>query len=291
MKKIIRTLCIKTLVASCVFLFANAQAYTSIYPTRIMIADGKKTGSVTLTNSSSSAKIYDLQFSVMRQDAYGNHQVMVKAGESLEDFPFFKYLRYSPRKTILQSRKSQVFRFLFRPPKDFADGEYRVYVNFVPRPSSVKFSKDDNKDNAGLGVEMLIAVSIPLIIRYGDVTGGAKISDVSYNEDKKLVSFVLNREGNGSAIGKIEVYAKTNKGRKLIGIRNGCAIYSEIERRMIFISVMESDKFTTFDPSTIEVEYTRDDDTSNKVRVFDKVHISDAPKYGTEWYYERQMQQ
>ena len=87
-----------------------------------------------------------------------------------------------------------------------------------------------------------IGVTIPVIVRHGNVTGDAKIENMrvlesTQTESKKTeLYFEINRSGNGSALGKAEVlWQPSNGSEEKIGSISNMNVFHETNKRYVNI--------------------------------------------------------
>ena len=110
-----------------------------------------------------------------------------KPGEQFAD----KLIRYSPRQITLEPGRTQTVRLLVRKPRDLAPGEYRSHLLFqsVPPADFGTSVEAEGVEEGTISVQMIptFAISIPIIIRHGDVSAGVTTKGSSPGFLKSLV--------------------------------------------------------------------------------------------------------
>ena len=129
------------------------------------------------------------------------------------------WVRFSPRSFAIKPGHSQTVRFSLRRKANMQPSEYHSYI-------SIDCSKvaDRHKKTETLSLTPRLVHNVPVIARTGELTAKATISNVRLNSDGKL-AFRLNRRGNRSIYGKIEVF--NNKTHKVANYLQGISIYTQ----------------------------------------------------------------
>jgi hypothetical protein len=154
------------------------------------------------------------------------------------------FLRIFPRKVTLAPGEPQVIMLQCRRDADMQAGEYRSHLY-------LRSEKDDNqpglrssyKDSSKLKVELtpVFGLSIPVIIRSGDVKVSSTLSDpkIEINQaNKQYLRITINRTGNISVYGDIVVRYLPIQGKPLeIGMVRGVGVYTNINRRSVAVKL------------------------------------------------------
>jgi hypothetical protein len=107
---------------------------------------------------------------------------------------------------------------------------------------------------------------IPIIVRTGDLSAKASISDVHLVESqgRKGIGFAINRSGDRSVYGGIDIYLEgSGSPRKIGGIR-GLGVYGEIDHRNVVIP-LEATAPAVGAGSRVKIVYTDDELDPGKV--------------------------
>ena len=129
----------------------------------------------------------------------------------------------------------QAIRVSAHAPAGLADGEYRVHLLFraIPDPKPVS----DPKASSGLAFQLIpiYGVTIPVIVRLGNLTAKAGIADVHPvgKPGADAVSMQISRQGERSIYGEIRVIKAGVKDP--VAMTKGVAIYPEINGRTIVV--------------------------------------------------------
>lgn len=195
----------------------------TVAPTRIVFGGQTRTAAVSLINHSDKTFIYSLHFVNYRMLESGELQLISEAGPG-EMFAG-SMIRFTPRRLILEPKKSQTVRLQVLKPAGLADGEYRSHLVFQVVPDTPKDAEpapEQEEDSLSIKLIPVYGVSIPVIIRQGATWAKASISNVvvEYGSENALpqAKFELNREGNQSVYGNIEVeYAPPGRKATIVG--------------------------------------------------------------------------
>ena len=207
---------------------AHASQTHLVMPTRVVIPPWQNTATLTLMNRSQEKWAYDIStINVVRQED--------GATKRMDTFPYSakRMLRYVPRRTELGPGEMQTVRLMVRRPPDLEDGDYHTHVMFkeVVKKRDAKDRKDEG-EGFRVNLGMQFAVSVPVVVQHGDVTGKLRIEGVDKDAttDKKL-KVKLSREGNSEGHGTVRVYRKTAGGLEKISHDYEPYLYREIKTR------------------------------------------------------------
>jgi len=193
----------------------------SVSPTRIIFEGRLRTAEVTLINKSNKPSTYRVYFQNMRMREDGK---IVAIEEPQTDEKFADQLiRYSPRQITVPPGKSQSVRLLLRKPRDLAAGEYRSHLVFkgLPKREVGKDIEQEVLKNKEIKIELvpILALSIPVIVRQGDLSVDVGISNLDLKSPKNpdassTRSIDILRKGNQSVYGDIQVIFQNKKGQR-----------------------------------------------------------------------------
>lgn len=227
-----------------------------VAPTRIVLNGGRGT-EILLNNIGEDVATYRVSVELRRMSPDGMlHDVPdPTAAEQLAQ----SMIVYAPRRVTLAPREPQTIRLSARAPKDLPDGEYRVHLLFraVPPPKPVETPKQQAK-GIGFSLTPIYGVTIPVIVRFGNLEAKAGISDVKLTKQdgKPAVSVQLTRAGDRSTFGEVRVMKAGIKDP--IGVVRGVAIYTEVVERSITIPVDE--QYASAANGRVTVQYVEPSD-------------------------------
>jgi len=215
-----------------------------VYPTRIVIPSGERSGSVTLTNSSSVEVAYRMTMVEMGLNSEGRFAEL-----SAEELPenhssATSIVRFSPRQVRLKPGQSQVVRAIVMRGRMKQAGEYRSHLKLQALPvlsdNLEKNLRDPVLVNAAAGIN--VGVSIPVIVRKGVTDAQASVQQVTLNTDNtsgkvRSVSMLMGLTGNRSAFGDFTVYLSNGKKEIKIARMKNWALYYPYSQETVSIPV------------------------------------------------------
>lgn len=216
---------------------AQAAGDLLVAPTRIIL-DGQRGTEIILNNIGSETATYRISMELRRMTAEGRlTDVSPEEANELERAAK-QMIRYAPRRVTLPPNQPQAIRLGVRAPKDLPDGEYRVHLLFraVPKARSVT-EQSQQADGFSIALTPIYGVTIPVIIRHGQLKATAAIANarIEQGDEGKAFVFDLSRTGDRSTYGEIRV-VKQGQDEPLLMVR-GIAVYPEINRRKVSLPV------------------------------------------------------
>lgn len=166
--------------------------------------------------------------------------------EQLDSLAFYadSYLRIFPRTVTLAPRESQSVIVQFRRKAGMQAGEYRSHLYFRSEKDYTPLGQDKAvKDSTLLSVSItpIFGMSIPIIIRTGEVLVSASISNLKLEtlpDNIQNLLFTINRVGNISLYGDINIQMIPEQGAPFeVGALNGVGIYTSINLRKMNIQL------------------------------------------------------
>lgn len=248
---------------------AIAGANLMITPSRVVFEDRTRTAQVTLLNTGNDSGSFRVSF--IRQQ-------MTEAGQFIAVEPNEKgnfsdhMIRYSPRQVTLPPGQSQVVRLMLRKPRDLADGEYRSHMLFQSIPKASKHSLESvmTTNKKGITVEIIpiVGVSIPVIVRQGQLNNEVSISNPRYiaateANPNARIGIDIHRSGSASIYGDFRAIFTPNNGAPIvIGLVKGVAVYTpnEIRRFEIPMTVSSDLKLADGELRIIFLESEKNED-------------------------------
>ena len=230
-----------------------------VAPTRIVL-DGRRGTEIVLNNIGDAPATYRISVEFRRMTPDGNLEDVTDP--SAAEKAAADMIVYAPRRVTLAPHEPQSIRLTARPPQGLPDGEYRVHLLFraIPPATPVTAAADQQK---GLHLQLIpvYGVTIPVIVRLGNLQATAGISNVGLEEKdgKPEISLDLSRSGSRSTFGEVLVLKPGVKDP--IAIQKAVAIYTDVASRHVTIPVDEAYKGDISGPVTVQyIETYRDGD-------------------------------
>ena len=222
-----------------------------VAPTRVVL-DGRKGAEIILNNIGEEAATYRISVEFRRMLPDGSLEDVTEISDA--EKAARDMIIYAPRRVTLAPNEPQSIRISARPPKGLSDGEYRVHMLFraVPPPTPVTDKAAQQTKGVSFKLIPIYGVTIPVIVRLGNLAVQAAISDVrvEQREGKPAIALQLNRSGSRSTFGDIRILKSGVKDP--IAIQRAVAVYTDVARRAVSIPVADSFKGQLSGPVTIE---------------------------------------
>lgn len=223
---------------------AQVGADLNISPKRLSFKPGDRAATVYIFNQGDTRATYtiDMVDRVMLDDG----QIVPAADRP--DRPVSsaqELVQYTPRRITLEPRQSQSIRVRVRP-SDTAGPEQRSHLTVTALPPesvglTAAQAAQPAPEEVALQVVALFSVSIPVIVREGEIDGRAAIENARVAlppaGGAAGISLDLVRLGANSVYGDVEVYSGEGRGAELVGAVRGVAVYPEIQRRTVFAPI------------------------------------------------------
>lgn len=176
------------------------------------------------------------------------------------------YLRYSPRQMTLGPQESQTVRIQARPPAGAAPAEYRTHfsVTAAPPPGAgvdiAAAASGSQSNDVLVRITPIYGIMIPIIVRTGDLSAQTSISQVHLvqAQGQRAIGFDLNRSGDRSVYGGIDLFLLGSGAPKKIGGIRGLGVYNEIDRRAVAIP-LDANAPPVGPGSRVKIVYTDDE--------------------------------
>jgi P pilus assembly chaperone PapD len=227
-----------------------------VAPTRIVL-NGSRGTEIILNNIGDDVATYRISVELRRMTADGRLEDVTtptSAETQARDM-----ILYAPRRVTLPPNQPQSIRIAARAPAGLADGEYRVHLLFraIPKPKPPAAAPADFK-GIGFALTPIYGVTIPVIVRMGNLEAQAAISNVHLTKTagKTAIAMDLSRSGRRSVYGDIKVFKAGVPDP--IAIQRGVAVYSEIGQRQVSIPV--DDKFAAAAIGPVKVQFLETND-------------------------------
>jgi hypothetical protein len=224
----------------------SAQGDLLITPRRVVFEGNRQRQEITLANTGQDTARYSISFVQYRMTEEGGFEQIDSPdpGQLFAD----AYLRFFPRTVTLAPNESQVVRMQLRRLPDMVDGEYRSHMYFRAVPDERPLGEEDIlSDTSAIGIRLIpiFGITIPVIIRIGDLNAGVKLSNLSLQQNEDAppdFSLTMNREGNQSVYGDLTINYVLADGEPIeVGIVRGIAVYTPNSKRNFSMQLRQPD--------------------------------------------------
>lgn len=231
-------------------------------PSRVIFEGKTRSTTVKLINPSNKPVTFNVEVISTHMDEHGTITNIKTLGEN--ELFAQKMIRFSPRRGTLPPKGVQTIRLMVRKPKDLPSGEYRTHLRCVPTNKNATVSKMNKEQGVGIQVNLVFAISIPIIVRSGEGDVNIIPHTPRLITKDKTHSLEINFERTGlfSSYFDVNVFfipsGKTE--RVLIGSNKGLAIYTENKNHIVSVPIKDKELLTK---GNIEVEI-RNREKSNR---------------------------
>jgi hypothetical protein len=231
------------LLAAAALALPTAQAQAAgdllVAPTRVIL-DGSRGTEVVLNNIDDEPATYRISLELKRMTPEGGLETIDESNATAAERAALDMIRYSPRRVVLPPNQPQVVRLGVRVPDGLPAGEYRAHMLFRAVPDAVAATpaSETAADRVSVSIKPIYGITIPIIVRVGDITAQAKIGNAWIEKDPETgasFNFDLARTGTRSVYGDIDVM-KPGAAKPLLSIR-GIAVYAELAARKVSIDI------------------------------------------------------
>ncbi len=212
---------------------AHAAGDLLIAPTRVIL-DGRRGTEVILNNIGDEEATYRITLELRRMNDQGRLDDVDVVAANDKEKAVLDVIRYAPRRVTLPPNQPQSIRIGLQAIDALPDGEYRAHMLFRAIPKTPP--ADGTADTANsLRIQLIpiYGISIPVIVRKGNLQGTAALTNVRLGKDNEgpTLEFDMARQGDKSIFGEIHV---TKPGvSEPISVAKGIAIYPEIASRIV----------------------------------------------------------
>ncbi|MBS1914570.1 MAG: molecular chaperone [Bacteroidetes bacterium] len=207
-----------------------------VTPTRVVFESGKRIETLTLINRGQDSATYRIslvQFRMKRDGSLERIDSVDPGQKSANDM-----IRFFPREVTIAPGESQNVRVQVRIPDSVAQGEYRSHIFFrgVPKQTALVPTADTSKNEFSVNLKAVYGVSLPVIVRNGNLKATVQISDIQLkrgdSSNREVLSLTFHREGMASVCGTVRVTFVPNSGESTqLASLGGVAIYTPNEER------------------------------------------------------------
>jgi hypothetical protein len=266
-------------MAIIVFSFkAEAQGNLMVTPSRVVFEGNKQKEVLNLINMGKETTTYSVSFvqKNMKEDGSFVNIDESEIGQQFAD----SYLRIFPRQITLAPNEGQSIVVQYRRKADMKPGEYRSHLYFRSEKDYTALGdKTAAKDSKSLSIQLIpiYGMSIPVIIRTGETTVTATLSDLKREKQGEIpnLSFTINRTGNISLYGDILVQFIPEKGKPYdIAAMNGVGVYTSINKRNISLRLdLDTEKGKSLTNGKLKVTYSSNGDGKSIVYASNELEI------------------
>lgn len=229
-----------------------------VAPTRLIL-NGGRGAEIILNNIGDEPATYRISVEFRRMNSTGTLDEVTQPSEA--EKAARDMIIYAPRRVTLAPREPQSIRISARPPQGLPDGEYRVHMLFRAIPPATPVTQAASAPAKGLSFKLtpVYGVTIPVIVRLGNLDVQAGISDVHLerHDGKPAIALNLSRSGHRSTFGEVRVLKAGVK--EPIAVQRSVAVYTEVGKRQVVVPVDEAYKGDVAGPVTVEYVETYDD--------------------------------
>lgn len=227
-----------------------------VAPTRVVL-NGSRGTEVILNNIGDDVATYRVSAELRRMTPEGKLAEVELPND--KEKAAQEMILFAPRKVTLPPNQPQAIRLSARAPEGLPDGEYRVHMLFraIPAPQPVTAPK--KIDGVAFQLRPIYGVTIPVIVRLGNLEARAALSNVRKVVDngKPAVALDINRSGSRSVFGEVRVLKAGVE--KPIAMVSGIAVYTEIGQRSVTLPIDPALAASATGPVT--VQYVEPTDT------------------------------
>lgn len=214
---------------------AMAQGNLMLSPKRVVFEGSKKSEEITLANIGKDTAKYNISFVQIKMKEDGSFET-IKSPEPGQLFADSN-IRIFPRVVVLAPNESQTVKLQVIKKNQMRDGEYRSHLYFRSLSNDKPLDENEIENKNGVSIKLIpiYGISIPIIIRVGQLAAQVSITDETFkmvNDTTPVVNFTFNRTGNVSVYGDVTVNYVSAKGKGTnVGRTNGLAIYTPTAKR------------------------------------------------------------
>ncbi|MGV3278624.1 molecular chaperone [Rickettsiales bacterium LUAb2] len=211
-------------------------AMFSIDKTYLLLDDQSRNIDIMVFNSSNVSHDYSLSLIHYQQNTDGSYTLITNNTENIKFAD--PYLLFTPIKFTIPAKSSQMVRIQRLPMPEARDGEYTSYllIKEAPNPLDTARISVNSKSHVQLSLIPIFNISVPLIVRKGDLASNVSIQQAVINNDRsnnKQLELTLARSGTKSIHSNIVVYL----GNKVVGQLNGINIFLSADTRKITVAL------------------------------------------------------
>ena len=204
-----------------------------VTPSRLVFEDGTRSGRVIVSNPSDQSADYRVVLDNRKMTLDGKIELISEpeTGQLFAD----RILRYSPKKFSLEPKTSRTIRIKVRNLAELPAGEYRSHLKMEVLPKAVL--PDLNAQNVKIQIQVNYGISIPLIVRKGDLKFALEVTDYQFDNgdcSRPNLQIMLKRTGDRSSFGDVSVFFINQQGQQsLVKHLKGISVYTPNLQRQL----------------------------------------------------------
>ena len=204
-----------------------AGANLVVMPTRVILEGRTRAAEVNLINNGDAPGVYRVSFTDSEMNGQGELRDRLEPPWSAKGL-----VRHAPRTVTLAPGASQVVRLQVRKPEGLPEGEYRSHLLFQAVPNATPAAEAGQ--GLAMEVQAVMAVSIPVFVRHGALTGACALENPALSPDRRRLTVTIARQGPCSTYGDLVATWTPATGKPVqVGRANGVAVYGEITRVLL----------------------------------------------------------
>lgn len=234
-----------------------------VAPTRIVI-DGARGTEIILNNVGTQPATYRITLELRRMMPDGRLDEVPATTANERERATLAMISYAPRRVTLPPNQPQTIRIGARLPEGLADGEYRAHMLFRAIPDTQPaIAEGTTRPGLTIALTPIYGVTIPVIVRKGNLDASAVLSDVRIDRagGKPSLAFRIARTGSRSVYGRIRL-TRPGRAAPLYEAR-GIAVYAEIAAREVSLELPADVAAQAIGP--VRLEYLEDNDAGGMI--------------------------
>ena len=231
-----------------------------IMPKRLVFDGFQRSQEINLANTGSDTAVYAISFINYKMTENGNFE-QVEEPEEGQRFAE-NFLRYFPRRVTLAPNEAQTIRVQLTRTGNLEQGEYRSHMYFRAVEEQTALGEEETADSEGISINIktVFGISIPIIIRDGQSTTRVELNnvDLDTSRDRPRLSLDINRFGNMSVYGNLNVVHISPQGRETdVGAVKGVSVYTPNNTRKFSFELRNADG-VDLDSGNLRVSYSEE---------------------------------
>jgi hypothetical protein len=262
----LRTLtALAVLAAAQVAIPTTASAELLIAPTRIVLGPTERSTELVVVNKGGEEAAFRISLENRRMNLDGSMEEVSEGAETIEGENFAKdFIRFSPRRIVLDAGERQTVRVSARLEADMEPGEYRSHLRLQGAPLSAgrTLQSATSTEGGDLSIQLIAirSITIPVIMRVGQLDAEVQIESVDIRdtdaEDETLLVARLTRTGNRSTYGDIKIFSPDQP--EPIYFARGIALYTPNKERDLVLPI-PTELTNSLSGKDIRIEYVSSD--------------------------------
>ncbi len=244
-----------------------AQGDLLITQKRVVFEGNKQIEELDLVNIGKDTTTYSVSLVHFNMNENGSYETIDQpdSGQMFAD----PYLRIFPRQVTLAPGEPQIIMLQCRRKSDMISGEYRSHLYFRSEKNYEPLGTK-NIDTAKLAVQLIpiYGISIPILIRSGQVNVNATLSDVNLEIQSDTLPYLkvsINRTGDISIYGDIIVeYIDMRGSSYQVGKIMNIGVLSNISKRNVVVKLKQKTGMV-FKNGKLKVSYINNDNPKKPV--------------------------